>query len=190
MVAVGLVEQVPIFWIMGALPLVLAAFFTLFLRVGQWRERKDPRNKFKFVSPHLGTQFLPKQQNEVPRVSILQLGTVMRNDASFPISLIFENAETSIGRLRPPRGAFPRPPRRVDPGEVVASVDDPIAMNGTPCGQRLFGHMHIKVRYGYPGKEIYPLEIMGSVEIELTEDGKVHLSFARDVMPGGTANAA
>jgi hypothetical protein len=101
-----------------------------------------------------------------------QIGAVLRNSASFPISCILERSETEIATLRPPRSRFPKQPSTISPGATFFVNDEPIDMEEIPAG-KLTGKIDMVVKYGLPGNEIYEFPIKGDVYIEMEDFGMV-----------------
>jgi hypothetical protein len=100
----------------------------------------------------------------------MQLGVEIRNDATFPISVILENAESEMEGLNPPRSKFPKQATIVVPGMVVRISDEAIEMENMPC-QKLIGKLDFKIKYGLPGKERFELHLKATSEIHLQPFG-------------------
>lgn len=50
--------------------------------------------------------------------------------------------------------------------------DDRMDMEQEAC-QRMAGKMHMHIRYGLPGKEIFELRLKGNLDIQMTDFGVV-----------------
>jgi len=110
---------------------------------------------------------LPQRQIEK-----IQLGVEIRNDATFPISVILESAESEVEGLNPPRSKYPRPATTIIPGMVVRISDEAIDMESMPC-QKLTGKLDLKIKYGLPGKERFELHPKATSEIHLQSFGLI-----------------
>jgi hypothetical protein len=160
-------------WTLVAASIVVACGCVTLLIVSLMQERKNPEHKLKFVGPHLGVDFI-KQRGSVTQRKIehAQLGCQFRNDATFPISLIVEYADTELEDVTPPRTRYPKPPVSIGPGGLISTFDSRMEMNGYPCGP-LSGKLDIKIRYGYPGHEKFVLHTKGLVSIAMDQRGAV-----------------
>jgi hypothetical protein len=91
-----------------------------------------------------------------------QVGVLLRDNATFPISCILENAETEIATLKPPRSRFPKESSTLSPGATFVITDESIDMAEVPAG-KLTVKLSMLVSYGLPGKEIYDLSLRGDI---------------------------
>jgi hypothetical protein len=96
----------------------------------------------------------------------------LRNDAHFPLSIILEDAESDVQDLKPPRGRFPKSPSIIGASGLFFVVDDPIDMKGHPS-KNLTGNADFKIKYGYPGREKYCLDVKGSISVALEPNGSI-----------------
>jgi len=102
----------------------------------------------------------------------LQVGVVLKNNATFPISCILVNAETEVATTKPPRSSFPKTCSIVQSGSIFAIIDDPIDMQHLACG-RLVGKLDMLVKYGLPGKEVFDLRLKGDLDIAMEDYGLI-----------------
>jgi hypothetical protein len=169
-------------WIMVGTVLIFAGVVQSFLRVDEYRERKDPSHKlavtrtlfnFDLVTisgPNRRHRRSAAAQGGAPAVPAFrnftkgQLGIEIWNRASFPMSLIVETAETEIEELKPPRAKYPKPPVIIQPGQTMWVHDDAIEMDSMLC-ENLGGEMDITLKYGLPRKEHFEIHHKGTVEI-------------------------
>lgn len=183
--ASGYWGQFPLMWILMATAVAFMAATQSLLRSSEYRERKNPLNKIIFVqtafnldlvvdtglnrkqrrSQQPGTITLPARHIEKA-----QLGVELRNDATFPISMFLESADSTLMDFTPPRSHFPKPPTILYPGLVVRVVDDPIDMGGI-AAQNLSGTLKMKIRYGLPGKERFEMNFNATAEIHIQPFG-------------------
>lgn len=105
-------------------------------------------------------------------IDTVQLGVIVRNVATFPISVLLFSAESEVATLRPPRSAFPKAAILHSPGSTTFIHDDSIDMEEFPA-QRLAGKLKLIIKYGLPGKEKYELKVDGDVDVVMENFGLV-----------------
>jgi hypothetical protein len=105
-------------------------------------------------------------------IDLAQISVELKNNATFPISIFLELAETEIEELKPPRSKFPKDKAIIAPGDKIRMVDDRILMDDFPC-QRLSGKMNMRIRYGLPGSETFSLDVEGTLLIVMEHYGFV-----------------
>jgi hypothetical protein len=158
MAVVGYLQGIPIFWIMMGLPVAGAAIFTWILRFSEWRERNTAAGKLSFQGILLGQDFT-RDPNGTP-IDMLnaQIRLTLISSASFPVSFIVEELQTSL------EGKFPPHKPREDKGGMVLRGDlktygdNPIEMKNAPLVPKVIGTAQFKIKYGHPGREKYPIE--------------------------------
>ncbi len=101
-----------------------------------------------------------------------QISVEIKNSASFPISVILQNAATEVDGKTPPRSVFPKPAGTIPPGGRARVPDERINMNGTPCG-RLSGKLDMLIKYGLPGEENLELRLIAELDIVMEDFGLV-----------------
>lgn len=196
---VGVLQGVPLMWIIVGSSLIFMAITQSLLRTDEYKERRNPQNKLKVVVifqmdlvpaavPFMGNRkqrLAQKATGQEPRVlqtdinpyvnrimSIGQLGVQLTNTATFPISCYLESAKTDIEGIMPPRSDFPKPPCVIPTGGKVRVVDDRIELDDMPC-HTLSGNLDMLIKYGLPGKEHFELRVNGPVEVHMTTWGLV-----------------
>ncbi len=159
-------------WILMAAAVAYAAAIHGVLRTSEYRERKNPENKFVYLGTHAGCELLPEQQGRPRQLNRMQIRVEIQNTASFPISYLVENADTEVAGHRPPRTEYPKQAVDIGPGLKVQSGDEAIDMHGENCG-RLDGRMNFRLKYGLKGNERYLLELRGRLDIIMTDQGEI-----------------
>jgi hypothetical protein len=191
----GVAQKMPIIWVIVGCSLVFMAVTQGLLRADEYRERKNPQNKLKFVKVIIhqdlegGTGELAlvprnrQQRRALQRTSAItpfsprnlakaQVGVELRNDATFPISCILVDADTEVGGKNPPRSKFPRERSVAKSGTTFQVLDDPIDMEGARC-ERMEGFLNMKIKYGLPGKEVFDLDFDGKLDILMERFGLI-----------------
>lgn len=196
----GWLGGVPIMWIVMASTVVFGAVSLGVLCLSQYMERKSPLNKLKFIGTRIAADLSPATvpaqlfgnrrqrraqsskpvervlaQNEiaagVPRtLEKIQVGVAVRNDATFPISLFLEAADTEMDGEKPPRTSYPKPAVIILPGTAVNIQDERIDMDDRSC-ERMAGKMDMRIKYGLPGRERFELRFQANLDIVMTNFG-------------------
>lgn len=177
----------PLMWVLVAVAVVFASVAHGILRSSEYRERKNPLNKLRYISTAVNYDLtqLPspnRQQRRsgkiaqiVPRtLDKIQIGVHLRNEATFPISLYLDKADTAIetddGDLKPPRSQYPKAATTILPGSSVMLTDDAILVNNQPCGN-FSGKMDLIIKYGLPKREVYTLEFKAKIDAAMENFG-------------------
>lgn len=196
--AAGWAGHLPLMWVLMAMSLTFMGMTMGLLAGSLYIERKNPLNKLTYtvifncdLSPARPALLGSRQQRrasgkqQLPDLSptqldvhvsrtidIGQIGAEIVNQATFPISCILEEAETTVEEFQPPRSKFPKGPFLIPARDKARLADDRIPMDGWPC-QKMVGRVHMKIRYGRPGNEKFVLEIDGSVTVIMEHYGFV-----------------
>lgn len=163
----GILGGIPLMWVLMATALAFMGTSGGLLLASLYVERKNPQNKLTYLGTHLRKDLNPapmplvgnrqqrraqraqgqdKQTLESDQIMVgvrrtldkAQVSIQLQNNATFPISMILESAETEIEGFTPPRGKFPKDRSVIFPGNPVHVSDDPIDMEQLPC-QRMAG---------------------------------------------------
>jgi len=155
MAIAGYFEQVPIFWMMMALPLAAAAIITLALRLSEWRVRISAAGKLIFHGVQLGGDYVKAGKGRITGIAGVQVRLLLQSTATFPISFIVEEFQSSF------EGRYPPNKPRADRGgvaavnEIKAYTDHVIPLGNMPIQNQVTGTAKFKIRYGHPGREKY-----------------------------------
>jgi len=177
----GWLGGVPLMWIVMATALTFMAVSAGMLTASMYLERKNPLNKLQITKTLFNYDLVPitppnrHQERATPKRGTPavpafrhfvhgQLGIEILNRASFPISIIVEDAQTEIEGVEPPRVKYPRPPTIIHPHTTMWVHDGRIDMKNSVCDD-LDGKMDIKIKYGLPGEEQFDLTQKGTVEV-------------------------
>jgi hypothetical protein len=95
-------------WVSVAAAAGVAFVFMSFFFASVMSERKNPEYKIKLICPHFGVDFLTSKPNSARRIKKAQLGCQIRNDATFPISVIVQSATSELESNQPPRTKYPK----------------------------------------------------------------------------------
>lgn len=174
----------PLMWVVMASALTFAGTVHGLLRGSEYIERKNPRGKLRFIQTHIGMDLVPLQNpNRVQRrqgapmqprlIERMQLGMEVRNDASFPIWLFVEHAESEIEGNTPPRTAYPKGAACIPPGVTLSCTDERMSMNNFPCGKKIAASYTVRIKYGLEGNERFELEHAANLEIHTHQLGLV-----------------
>jgi hypothetical protein len=177
--AAGILGHIPLMWILMATILAFMGASVELLAASLYIERKNPQNKLTYLGTHLNRdlhptpvpvfgnrrqrlaqkaqgqdkQTLTDQQMMVGVRRTLdkaQIAVQVQNNATFPISVILESAETEIEGFKPPRGKFPKERTVIFPGNPPVFVsDDAIEMEEYES-QRMAGKIDWVLKYGLP----------------------------------------
>jgi hypothetical protein len=182
----GWFGHLPLMWIIMAAALTFMGSMVGIFFGGTYRDRITAEHKVRYLGTHVGFDL-----NELPRkarraqatgavpartLSKVQVGVVLHNSARFPISVILEHAETEVEGELPPRSMFPRKPTLIVPGNTVFVMDDAILMHDHAC-EKLDGHMDMRIRYGFPGREKHHLQFAARLDILMRPDGVMQQIF-------------
>jgi hypothetical protein len=202
----GISEGVPLMWVAVGTSLVIAAVVQTRLRADEWRERRNPLNKIICIGVRVTPQLVPKPlplagnrsqrrasrgQQQMPivlasnqiaygierEIAKLQVTCDVKNNATFPVSIILHNAETEIDGEKPPRTKFPKEPSTMQPGEVAMVPDEAIDMDGASC-QPLNGKMDMLIKYGMRGDERFELRLTADLQIAMDRFGFISAVLA------------
>ena len=192
--ASGWIGGIPVMWIMVGTVLIFGGVVQTFLRVDEYRERKDPSHKLAVIKTLFNYTLAPvpgpnrrhrrsaAAQGGAPAVPAFrnlikgQLGIEVWNRSSFPMSLIVQAAETKVEELEPPRVKYPKKPVMIQPGQTMWVHDEPIDMGDMLC-DNLEGEMDITVKYGLPGRENFEIHWKGTVEIFMEQYGQLKVVY-------------
>lgn len=181
----GYIAGVPVMWILMATALAFAGTIHGLLRGSEYIERKNPRGKLRFISSAVGLDLVPLAEpsraqrragghQALPQryIDRIQVGVEVTNEATFPISVILEYAESEVEDITPPRTQYPKPAIAVPPRVTMRLMDERMSMNNMPC-HNLVGRYEIRLKYGLPGKERFEFNQAASLEIHLHRFGIV-----------------
>jgi hypothetical protein len=182
----GYIQRVPWVWvIMGSAVSFMAMAVGLFFSVS-YASARTPAHKLRYVNTIVGTDLGSPPNRKRKRASQatavggipqsyldkVQVGVQLQNTANFPISAFVEIAETEMLDKKPPRTTYPKPSVTITPGNVVNMMDEPIELDGTPCG-KMEGVLNIKIKYGRKGKEHFELSFKAKLEVFMRRDGLI-----------------
>ena len=161
----GYMEGIPWVYVIPLAAFAFAATITGILRFDEWRARRSPQNKIRQIS-HIVQVDVDHTKN--PKlVQHIQLGVDLLNEATFPLSYIFESGDSMVMGEQSPKGKFPHGPITIRPGQIFRSTDERITMPEMQLG-RFEGHVNFKMRYGHPGREKFEIlinnPVIGAVE--------------------------
>lgn len=190
----GALGGVPLMWVIMASCVAFGSVSAGFLAVNAYKERTTPENKLRFngcvFNFELAQTPQPNRkqrratasatrrdaqdelQPQVREITIAQLGVELWSSATFPLSVILEDAESEFEGETPPRTKYPKERSPVLPGVPFRVCDTRMTLdNAVECG-RLEGKCRFKIKYGHIGKEIYTMELrMRRVDILMDVNG-------------------
>ena len=182
----GIFGGLPWMWILMATAVAFAAIVHGLLRGSEYIERKNPGGKLRFTQVAYGCDLVPiPQQNRQQRragqqpqfpqrfIDRVQLGIEVHNDASFPLSVIFAEAESEFEDVRPPRTNYPKAAITIPPKVTMRFMDERMAMNNFPYQPELAGKVSVKLLYGLPGKETFELSHESTIEMRMHPSGMI-----------------
>jgi len=178
------VPRVPLALAIPSAAFVFAATATGLLRYDEWRYRRSPRDKLIFSNASLGLDYVRDETTgRVIGISQAQVVISLQNLATFPISYVIKEIQSSLeGRINP-RPTYRTYRAIVGPMSTVVYRDDLIDMQGFQPKPILQRTLQFKLKYGHKGWE--KQEISKRVNISASLDpvsGTYPLSNFQDVL--------
>lgn len=178
--SLGIVGHQPFMWVVMAVALTFMAVTVGVYFARSYRDQISPAHKIRYNGTIVNYDLTSlarrarraQQTGAIPARTIekVQVGVSLHNSANYPITIFLENAETEMEGETPPRSMFPKQATTILPGNTVFVMDDPIDMNNHPC-EKLEGHMNLRIKYGYKGREKFSLQFAGRVEVLMRPEG-------------------
>lgn len=146
----------------------LAAIFTFaatatgLLRFDEWRQRRRVEDKLIFSGPYVGIN----KSEDGKSISAAQIGALLQNTATFPISYKVTRIRTSADNTIPSSGTLNTYDAVVQAGTVSIFRDLPIDCKVPKAAME--GTLEIELLYGRPGREKYP--ILQNITLSLRYD--------------------
>lgn len=171
----GFLQDVPVMWIFMSSTLTCAGVMALMLWGSQYAQRRSPNGKLRLVGPQAGVDVVPPMATKLRSgqqrtVQYAQLGVLIHNTATFPLSFIVQSAESSVEGVTPPRTSYPRPATEIPPGMIMSTSDERMDMNEMPI-KDLQGKLSMRILYGLKGREHLALDVDITVAMRSQGDG-------------------
>lgn len=158
----------------------IATASTGFVAIRKWMSETAPKDKLVFSG--ILVQQLTENNKLVPRI---QIGFALRNLATFSIEFEIKEMRTELENLHPYPPLTLQEKRRfqVFPGNTFSVRDNAIDLsNSLRQNQTLKGRMHVKLKYGYPGKLTQDLEIENAVLATFDANGDLVSSDFSEIL--------
>lgn len=155
MSTVGYVESVPLFWILLGIPIAAAQIMTFALAASEWRSRMSAAGKFSITGLSMGGKYHRDKDGKINAIEFAQIRITFANIASFPISFIVDEMQTSF------EDNFPPNKPRLDNGSITQPFSTPVYsdhltdMKMAGVKEQALGTAKFKIRFGHPGREKY-----------------------------------
>lgn len=183
----GVWQEIPYMWVLVGASLVFMGIAVGITYVDYYKNSKSPLNKIRYVGTIVNYDLIElnrhanKAKDKLGKNNIVltrqindvQIGVQLRNDATFPISVILFSAKTEMEKLKPRGYDYPKDPVILLPGNTLQTMDIPIAMGGIEC-KKLEGRMEIIIKYGFKGKENNTLEFKGRIDAMMLPVGFIN----------------
>ncbi len=183
----GYLQEMPYMWIIMASALVFMGIAVGITYVDYYKNSKSPRNKIRYIGTMVNYDLIElnrhgnKANKKLAKNNVIltrqidkvQIGVQLRNDATFPISVILFSAKTEMEKIEPPRSDYPKKPIVLLSGNTLQMMDVPIPMGGIEC-KKLEGRMELVIKYGLKGKENEVLEFKGRIDAMMLPAGFIN----------------
>lgn len=170
---VGLLQGVPLMWVIMATALTFAGVGVGLNGFSQLRYRRSPADKVSITGPRVDVA--PVDIVNKTGVRFISLGIMARNIAEMPLEVSIDQLDTRIENRIPDREFNPQSTLVDARTGVVGFKGSPISLEDMNLGnRRLNGVVDARISYGYPEKRKFSAEVKWYFNLVFKDGNFVH----------------